>query len=87
MRIVPGKQYIKSYRKLPPKSRDAVDKALRVFVADPFAPSLRNHPLKGEWAGVRSIDAGFDMRILYTDESDHTVVLLVDVGTHSQLYG
>lgn len=87
MRIVPGKQYIKSYKKLPQKSREAVDRALRVFIADPFAPSLRNHLLKGEWAGVRSIDAGFDMRILFMEEDDYTLVLLVDVGTHSQLYG
>jgi len=87
MRIVPGKQYIKSYKKLSKKSREAVDKALRVFIADPFSPSLRNHSLKGEWAGVRSIDAGFDMRILFTEQDDYTLVLLVDVGTHSQLYG
>lgn len=87
MRIVPGKPYIKSYKKLHPRSREAVDKALRVFIADPFAPSLRNHALKGEWAGVRSIDAGFDIRILFTEENDYTLVLLVDVGTHNQLYG
>ncbi len=87
MRIIPGKKYIKSYRKLPSRAREAVDTALRVFMADPFAPSLRNHSLKGEWAGVRSIDAGFDVRILFMEEDGYTIVLLVDVGTHSQLYG
>jgi len=47
---------------------------------------LRNHALKGSKLGIRSIDAAFDLRILFIEEADYTLVLLLDLGTHSKLY-
>lgn len=56
---------------------------------DPFDSRLRNHELKGEYAGLRSLDAGFDLRIIYRELSDgkHELVALIMVESHSDIYG
>lgn len=87
MRIIPGKRYQKSYKKLSSRHKDAVDRAIAAFEDNPNNPDLRNHALKGEFYGFRSIDAAFDLRIIFKEEDEYIVVLLFDVGTHSQLYG
>jgi len=46
---------------------------------------LRNHPLKGEWSGYRSISAGGDCRIPCRIISKEEVIFTA-VGTHNQLY-
>jgi addiction module RelE/StbE family toxin len=47
--------------------------------------SLRNHPLKDKFAGVRSIDVTADWRALYRRERER--IIFVEFGTHDQLYG
>ena len=79
--------YRKRYKKLDQRSKGAIDRAIRVFVEKPNAPELRNHALKGDYFGHRSIDAGFDLRIIFREEDGYTIVVFVDVGSHSQLYG
>ena len=86
MKIVYSREYLKRYKKLDERSRKAVDHALTVFMENPFAPELRNHPLKGEFMGSRSIDAGFDLRIVFSEEGNYFLVALLKVGSHSQLY-
>jgi len=46
-------------------------------------------PEKGKRKGVkvRSIDASPDLRILFTETDKYTLVIMVEVGSHSQLYG
>lgn len=87
MRLEYSKEFLKGYRKLDLRGKEAVDRALVRFQEDPFWPGLRNHPLKGEFVGSRSIDAGFDLRIVLRERDNYMEVLLLQVGTHSQLYG
>ena len=47
--------------------------------------SLRNHPLKDKFAGVRSIDVTGDWRALYRKMRER--IIFVELGTHDQLYG
>lgn len=55
------------------------------FIKDKSVASLRLHALTGEWENHFSISAGGDLRIhlKYIEELN---VLVVTVGTHSQLY-
>jgi len=87
MRLVYQKEFLKGYKKLGQKDKDAVNDALRAFMENPENPKLRNHALKGKLKGYRSIDAGFDLRIHFYEEGDYVAVFLVRVGSHSQLYG
>lgn len=80
------RRFIKKYKELERRDQEAVKRALARFEEFPFDPSLRNHSLKGKRSGLRSISAGFDLRVLF-HEVDRDTYLMVDVGTHSALYG
>jgi len=86
MEVYFNKAYSKRFGKLNKRDREAVKEAILKFMDDPFADDLRNHPLKGKYLGYRSIDAGFDLRVIFREEDGYIVVVFVDVGSHSQLY-
>ena len=86
MRFVFSKTYRKQFDKLQPKERARVQACLRLFERDPDLPSLRRHPLKGEFLGYLSISAGGDLRLHYYEEGDRVTFVFVSVGSHSQLY-
>ena len=79
------KAFNKQFQKLPRKQQEQAKMAVALFLYDVAAPSLRNHGLKGEWLGFRSITAGGDLRLHFRVISDKKV-LFVAVGSHSQLY-
>lgn len=79
------KAFNKQFEKLPDKRQKQAKAAVALFLQDITAPVLRNHPLKGEWQGHRSISGGGDLR-LHFKIVNHDTVLFVAVGTHSQLY-
>lgn len=71
-----------AYLKLTRQERDAFAKKLRLFVQDPFYPSLRAKKIQGtdlfEWS------VNMDIRVIWYYEGDHLVALL-DIGHHSVL--
>ena len=87
MQIIYSKHFIKSYKKLSSLNKEAVNKTLEEFAKDPQNLILRNHALKGLKKNVRSIDVKFDLRILFCEEEGLLKMIMLDVGTHSQLYG
>jgi addiction module RelE/StbE family toxin len=79
------KAFNKQFQKLPEKKQKQARAAIALFIQDVSTTSLRNHGLKGEWSGYRSITAGGDLRLHFKDIADDKV-LFVAVGSHSQLY-
>ena len=86
MRIVLQKSFRKSLERLTPKMRDKVRAAIYKFRSNPFDPTLRNHPLKGSMVGRRAFSVGGDMRIIFKEYENYTMVLMLDVGSHNQVY-
>ena len=84
--IIRSSEFERHFRKLPLKIRENVSDRLRIFVQDEFSPILNNHKLLGRNKDCRSINATGDYRILYR-EIENSFYLLVDVGTHSDLWG
>lgn len=78
------RKFQKALRKQPSRIQRELFEKLNVFSRDPFHYSLNNHALKGEFEGWRSFNITGDVRVHY--EEDETVVVLMDIGTHSQLY-
>jgi addiction module RelE/StbE family toxin len=68
------------------REKNQVLDAIDLFIREPFHKDLRNHALKGEWAGHRSISVGGDMR-LHFKMLDEVTAHFVAIGTHKQLYG
>lgn len=56
--------------------------------ADVFSPNLKAHKLSGKLYGLFACSCGYDCRIVFTIEkhSGHEVILLIDIGTHSEVY-
>ena len=79
------KKFEKQYAKLPPAKQNAVYSALDLYLDKPGEPKLRRHALAGKYAGQLSISAGGDLRI-HLIENDDVIVVVICVGTHSQLY-
>lgn len=86
MQLLRHKQFRKQYEKLSKHQQVLVDAAIMRFVANPMDPKLRNHKLKGAYSTLRSIDAAFDLRILFLEKDNYIVVTLLQVGTHNQIY-
>jgi len=84
IRFLPSFQ--RSLKKLTPEQKQNVSKAITLFAQDPFDPRLRNHTLHGKHEGIRSIAAGYDLRILYREEKGYTIVFFLDVGSHDKVY-
>ncbi len=79
------KSFNKQFGKLPWKLQEQAKAAVSLFLDDISAPVLRNHALKGEWSGYRSISAGGDLRLHFKMVNDNAA-LFVAIGSHSQLY-
>jgi mRNA-degrading endonuclease YafQ of YafQ-DinJ toxin-antitoxin module len=57
---------------------------------DPFHPALRTHRLKGDLSGAWACSVEYDIRIVFQFISDpksgEEVILLIDIGTHEEVY-
>lgn len=79
-----SKNFIKSVKKLSPRTREQVPERIERFSINPFDPVLRNHMLKGKWKDYGSINITGDYRALYLTRGDE--VIFDHIGTHAQLY-
>ena len=57
-----------------------------MFVADPFAHGLRTHPLTGKLHGCYAFTVDLDCRVVFMFIKGHSKVLLIDIGTHEEVY-
>ena len=85
MRIDYHKRFRRQYDKSLPKIKDKFDERLKVFIGNPSAPELNNHPLHGEYDGYRSINITGDLRAVY-EIQDEGVIKFLYLDTHSNLY-
>ena len=54
--------------------------------ADPFTPSLRLHPLRGELTGLHSVSLTYHYRVVLTIRVTAREIVLLDIGTHDEVY-
>jgi mRNA interferase YafQ len=73
-----------------PHVRDDIEATLRLLQADPFAPQLATHKLKGRLAGTWACSAGYDLRILFefvrNPQREEEDLFLIEIGTHDEVY-
>lgn len=86
MDFVPSKHFEKAVRKLPRKIQTRLAERLRLFAIDPWNPLLNNHALNGSKQSFRSINVTGDHRLIF-EEVETGIAYLIDVDTHSNLYG
>lgn len=86
MNITAHRKFRKAYQKLDTAQQHAVNHALIHFGKDRNDPSLHDHALKGTMKGLRAFSAGFDLRVIYREHGGFITIVLLDVGTHNQVY-
>jgi mRNA-degrading endonuclease YafQ of YafQ-DinJ toxin-antitoxin module len=86
MRIAKAKQFEKQYRKLPVKVRAQFAERLKLFLGNKNHFLLQVHSLKGKYTGLWSFNVTADTRVIFDDSYDD-VLILIAIGSHSELYG
>jgi len=70
-----------------PDLRPCFAETLAQLAADPFDPSLRLHPLGGRLQGLQAISLTYSYRITLTLQITEQEILLIDIGSHDEVYG
>ncbi len=85
--------YKRSFRKAIKKDKGLNDRiltAMKLLEEDPFHPKLKSHKLKGILEDNWACSVEYDLRIIFTfvknPQSDETEILLMDIGTHEEVY-
>lgn len=86
MKIIYHRNFERKFKKLPAELKEKTIKTIDKFSKNAFDKSLKNHPLKGLLLGKRAISVTGDLRIIFEQLDGHVVVLMLDIGTHNQVY-
>ena len=77
-----AEKFIKNH----PDLRDKLASILRDLENDPFPPHLKYHQLRGNIKGVQAISITYSYRITLTILVSDREIILLDVGSHDELY-
>jgi addiction module RelE/StbE family toxin len=59
---------------------------LRDLERDPFQPRLKYHHLGGKLKDVEAVSITYDYRIILTIEVKDQEIILLDIGSHDEVY-
>ena len=79
------KEFEKNLKSLTKEEQKLVAGKLKLFVLNPFYPSLRTKKVQG-LDNVFEMSVNMDIRILWRYE-DGVIVLLLDIGHHKNILG
>ena len=69
-----------------PELRAKLAGVLRDLTSDPFQPHLKYHHLGGKLKDVQAVSITYDYRIILTIEVTDKEIILLDVGSHDEVY-
>ncbi|MCY7334494.1 MAG: type II toxin-antitoxin system mRNA interferase toxin, RelE/StbE family [Pseudanabaena sp. CAN_BIN31] len=81
----PFLRILKKWRKKHPELIERFQQKLTLFTNEPLHSSLKIHSLSGNFAGYWAISINFEHRLIIKFLSD-TKVVLIDIGTHDDVY-
>lgn len=87
MKIKYHKNFEKRFKKLSPSLKDKTISAIQKFSKNPSDKALKNHPLTGKLKGKRAFSVTGDFRVVFEEYDDYVLVIMLDVGSHAQVYG
>ena len=92
-KLVSTPRFEKAFRKFARRNlplQQKIEDALAQLEDDAFAVSLGTHKLEGKLSGTLACSCGYDCRILFKfdrdEETEENIILLLDVGTHDEVY-
>ncbi len=79
-----SQRFKKNFKKLDKKTIKAFKLRFSIFQENEYANILNNHPLRAEYSDCKSINITGDYRLVY--KKIDNLYILIDVGTHGELY-
>ena len=80
------KKRAKRFAKHHPELKEPYRKTLLLLAHNPYHPSLRIHPLKGNLSALHSISINLSYRITLEMIITDKEIILVNVGSHNDVY-
>jgi mRNA-degrading endonuclease YafQ of YafQ-DinJ toxin-antitoxin module len=77
-----ARKFIKNH----PELREKFAAILRDLESDPFQPHLKYHQLGGNLNGIKAISITYSYRITLTLIVSDEEIILLDVGSHDEVY-
>lgn len=87
--IIATKKFEKKLSKLiknSPNFHNKIKSILTSLVENPFDNFYGSHKLKGKLDNFYSCNCGYDCRVLYKVNKEDLVIMLIDIGTHDEVY-
>jgi mRNA-degrading endonuclease YafQ of YafQ-DinJ toxin-antitoxin module len=69
-----------------PDLRQPLRDTLGDLSQDPFQPKLKLHPLSGNLGGVQAVSLTYSYRLTLQVRVTEQEVVLLDIGTHDEVY-
>jgi addiction module RelE/StbE family toxin len=69
-----------------PEQRERLFTILRDLESNPFQPRLRHHPLGGRLKGFQAVSVTYEFRIILRIEVTDQEIILLDIGSHGEVY-
>jgi addiction module RelE/StbE family toxin len=85
MKIEFHKKFKKKSKKLKKNEGLKLRERLQLFEQNVYNPILNNHPLKGKYKGIYSINITGDLRAIYEFVGENSVYF-IDINNHGNLY-
>lgn len=83
----------RSYKRLirkNPQLKTKIFEILELLLENPYNPTVKAHKLKGKLNGLWACWVEYDCRIIYAiksnENSGEDLILLIDIGTHDEVY-
>ena len=77
---------LKRFLRKHPDLRRTYDDVIRLLATDPYAPSLKLHPLGGQQAGEYAVSVTYTYRMILTIVVIEHQIILLDIVSHDDVY-
>jgi len=81
----PFLRILKKWRKKHPDLVERFEEKISLFTNKAFHPSLKTHSLSGNLEGYWALSITYEYRLIFRFLSENQV-LLIDIGTHDEVY-
>jgi mRNA interferase YafQ len=92
-KLITTPKFNRSLRKFTKRNaelRERIQKTLEQMTEDVFTANLDTHKLGGSLDGINACSCGYDCRVLFSidrdPETEAEVIVLLDVGSHNDVY-
>ncbi|HMP19122.1 MAG TPA: type II toxin-antitoxin system YafQ family toxin [Candidatus Paceibacterota bacterium] len=90
MIVYRSKQFDKSLKKILLSGNiklSKIEEVIGILSNEKIIPKQYNHhALKGDWLGYRECHIQTDLLLIYKIEKDKLILILINIGNHSQLF-